>query len=161
MMGGGWTDNKRELCFLLILYNWSQENRQYWRAEPQQIISHQINLHNISFFWTKKKVSWEGGGWRWYESISWLVPLKLGGASQILTCCHIIKSRPAPSKEREIFWIPKYLVINSSHRLPYHQEQTCSFRGKGEFLPSEISCTKLQSPAAELSTAEKKPWRLV
>ena len=49
MMGGGWTDNKRELCFLLILYNWSQENRQYWRAEPQQIISHQINLHKISF----------------------------------------------------------------------------------------------------------------
>ena len=55
MMGGGWTDNKRELCFLLILYNWSQENRQYWRAEPQQIISHQINLHNISFLIFEKK----------------------------------------------------------------------------------------------------------
>ena len=55
MMVGGWTDNKRELCFLLILYNWSQENRQYWRAEPQQIISHQINLHNISFFVQRKK----------------------------------------------------------------------------------------------------------
>ena len=55
MMVGGWTDNKRELCFLLILYNWSQENRQYWRAEPQQIISHQINLHNISFLIFEKK----------------------------------------------------------------------------------------------------------
>ena len=55
MMVGGWTDNKRELCFLLILYNWSQENRQYWRAEPQQIISHQFNLHNISSFFEQRK----------------------------------------------------------------------------------------------------------